>query len=432
MGTFTGLRIGLSSLQSQQAAIEVTSGNVANVNTPGYHRRRVVMSESPTTPGGVAVVDVTRIKSNYLYARIEAAEAEKAAAQVSSEIMQQVEFILGATPDKSLSSILDRFFNALRELSAKPEDPSLRTVVVETGRDVAAAFNSLHSALSELQKSLGAQADQLVEQALKSARTAAEANAKAAQAGSKHPELADRRDQALRELAQVLGTKSSPDGSAAFIGGTSVVQDGWLREFGLTYSADGTQLIWLESGGAVQNVKGSLGETLRLRNEVLPAYIKQLDDLALSFANAVNELHKQGIDLDGNAGSELFFASTAADIRINPDIASSPRKLAVSESGAPGDGGIARRIADLADTVGEQYRTMLGRLGAEVRASRERAELAETSLQTLTVQEQSVSGVSLDEELSNLIQFQRAYEAAARIVSISNELALTILRMAES
>jgi flagellar hook-associated protein 1 FlgK len=305
-------------------------------------------------------------------------------------------------------------------------------VVVETGRDVAAAFNSLHSALSELQKSLGAQADQLVEQALKSARTAAEANAKAAQAGSKHPELADRRDQALRELAQVLGTKSSPDGLAAFIGGTSVVQDGWLREFGLTYSADGTQLVWLESGEAVQNVKGSLGETLRLRNEVLPAYIKQLDDLALSFANAVNELHKQGIDLDGNAGAELFFGSTAADIRINPDIASSPRKLAVSESGAPGDGGIARRIAELADTVGEQYRTMLGRLGAEVRASRERAELAETSLQTLIVQEQSVSGVSLDEELSNLIQFQRAYEAAARIVSISSELALTILRMAES
>lgn len=431
MGTFTGLRIGLSSLQSQQAAIEVASGNVANVNTPGFHRRQVVMSESPTTPGGVAVVDVTRVKSNYLYSRIEAAEAEKAAAQVFSEIMQQVESILSATPDKSLSSILDRFFNALRELSAKPEDLSLRTVVVEAGRDVAAAFNGLHSALSELQKSLGAQADQLVEQAANSAKTAAEANAQAAQAGAKRPELADRRDQALRELARVLGTKSSSDGSAAFIGGTSVVQDGWFRKFGLTYSADGAQLIWLESGEIVQNVKGSLGETLRLRNEVLPDYIKQLDDIALSFVNAVNELHKQGIDLEGSPGVELFLGSTAADMRVNPDIASAPRRLAVSESGAPGDGGIAKRIADLADAVGERYRTMLGRLGAEVRAASDRAELAETSLQTLIVQEQSVSGVSLDEELSNLLQFQRAYEAAARIVSISNELALTILRMAE-
>lgn len=433
MGTFTGLKIGLSSLQTHQAAMEVASGNVANAGNPDYHRREAILAEAVGLPGGVDVALVRRVKSAYIGSRIEVAEAQAGAAELADEVMQQIEAILGDTGEDGLNGILDRFVNAMRQLSAKPDDEALRRVAVEAGRDIAAKFRTLQSDLANLQASLSERIGSMLKDANTAAAAIAEANASLQERTSPRPELEDRRDAALRELARLVGARSTDGGNVVAVGGVAIVQGRVARSLEQLGQAGqftaASVFLWEGDGSPAVGIGGALGEAVRLRDETIPGYMKALDELAQRFMSAVNEPHRKGTGLDGSTGADLFTGSGALDIEVNPDVAANPAKIAASATGAPGDATVAKQIVGAAEAMRASLRDLTGRLGAEAKAARERAEGRKAALDGLVAEQQSVSGVSLDEEMTNLIRFQKAYEAAARVVTFADELLSVLLRM---
>lgn len=412
--------------------MEVASGNVANAGNPNYHRREAVLAEAVGLPGGVDVALVRRIKSAYTASRLEAAEAQAGSAELADEVLQQIEAILGDTSEGGLSGILDRFFNAMRELSTRPDDDALRRVVVEAGRDVALKLRTLHGELADLGTNLDERIAGMVEQARTAAADVAHANISLHAGTLPRPELEDRRDAALRELARLVGARSADGGNVVSVGGTAIVQGGVVRDLGLSAADGGSTalaFIWNEDGSQAAGVGGALGEAARLRDETIPGYMKALDDLAQRLISTVNGLHRAGTDLQGGTGTDFFVGSGAADVDVNPDVVLDPSRIAVSATGAPGDGTIGRQIADAAEALRSPLRELVGRLGAEVKAARDRAEARKASLDALVAEQQSVSGVSLDEEMTNLVRFQKAYEAAARVVTFADEMLSALLGM---
>jgi len=391
-----------------------------------------VLAEATGVPGGVDVSLVRRVKSAYIEARIEAAEAQAGSAELADEVMQQIEAILGDTTEDGLSGVVDRFISAMRELSARPDDDALRRVAVEAGRDLASRLRTLQGELADLGANLNERISGMIEDAREAAAVVAEANASLHTGALPRPELEDRRDAALRELSRLLGTKSADGGNVVTVGGTALVQGGVVRDLGLDTADDGSEalaFIWKEDGSPAAGVGGALGEALRLRDETIPAYMKALDDLAQRLMSTVNGLHQSGTDLEGGTGTSFFVGSGALDIDVNPDVVANPAKIAASATGAPGDGTIARQIAGAAEALRPSLRELTGRLGAEAKAARDRAEGRKAALDGLVAEQQSVSGVSLDEEMTNLMRFQKAYEAAARVVTFADEMLSALLSM---
>jgi len=181
--------------------------------------------------------------------------------------------------------------------------------------------------------------------------------------------------------------------------------------------------------------KGEIGGLLYARDTAIPKYLNELDTLAAALVAEVNALHQAGFGLDGVSGRDFFLAgTTAGDIVLDPAVVADVSAIAAGVGDAPGDGAVAQQIADLrtAAAIGgrslnEFAQMLLGTIGTDVSACEEGVRAQEFARAQIRQQQQSIAGVSIDEELSYLTMSQRAYEAAARVVKAADEMIGIIL-----
>ena len=441
MPTFQTLSIAMSGLRAQQQAMDITAHNIANASTPGYHRQQVVLqtggSRSMQIPTGVMVDTIRRMQSDYVDRQVRTAHDWLGDWEYKKETLQQVEAVLSEPGELGLSTYLNRFWNAWEELSASPESQPARMAVVESGVALSDRFHALSQSLRDIQ--LGA--DQgIVDNTAKINQLAREVSvlneqiSRAAAGGYPPNDLLDQRDVLLDELSTLAGIQISGASEGELmicLSGKTLVQGVHVNEISVQTGPGGwSQLVWAEDGSPVEITGGQVAGQLQIRDETIAGYIQSLDQIAQTVADRVNALHSTGKTADGSpAGNFFLTGATASTIQVESGLIANPSGVATSATDNPGDNQLALAIAAIQgealidnQTIGTAYSGLVGAIGSHSREAISRCDAYTLSFDQLNAQRESVSGVSLDEEMLDMVKFQQAYAASARVVTVINEM----------
>ncbi|MHB9024213.1 MAG: flagellar hook-associated protein FlgK [Armatimonadota bacterium] len=453
------MQTAMSGLMAQQRALEVTSQNVANLNTPGYHRQEAVLVSSPSVQiggsllsqagasvgSGVDVLTIRRVQDQFLQRQLWQALGQTARWAMASDGLQQVEQVLAPGTDIDLSTMLNRFFTAWQGLAAHPEEMSARLTVRAEGENLAHTLNDMATKLADVGTQIDFSIEMRVTQINDLSDRLAALNAEIGQAkaeGRAPNDLMDQREEILGQLTTLAGVTNLSNDEATGItnlGGRALVQGNVA--FHIQWDAASRQIVWQSDGSAATIASGEIAGLLEVRDGVIPSYLQQLDDIAAALAGAVNSLHNNtlnpngAVTLTGAPAGDFFNGNTAGSIAVSAAILADAGEIATTGTpGAVGDGSLATQMFNLhqsaligTQTLNQTAESLVGLVGTATRTAQTNLQ-ASTALQNqVQVQQQAVSGVSLDEEMANLLVYQRAYDASARVLSIADQMLQTLL-----
>lgn len=455
MSTFSTINVALTGIMAHQKAIEVTSNNVANANTPGYHRQEIMLRAMPPYPlagnpsspaggqygTGVDMYQVRRMQNTYLQQQSRMIQGEIGRWSAMTDGLTQVESILAPGTGKDLSARLDSFFSSWQQLATNPEDDASRLTVRSTGQMLTSALNmaadQLNTAATQAETTLVDSVNQLNTYADHLASLNSQIGMARAE-GREPNDLLDERDTIMSEMTQLAGISTlsnASDGSAITnLGGRALVEGTVAHHLVVDSSSGAIQLTW-EDGAPADVTEGKIGGLYELRDSVIPGYLSQLDQLAGALAGAVNALHNTGMTTTNTPAGDFFTGTTAGSIRIADDILDDVGNIAsTTQADAPGDGTLATLIHNLANspligtqTLNQHAQSLLSQIGQAVQGAQVNYDVNTAMQSQIATHELEASGVSLDEEMANLLIYQRAYDASARVLKAADEMTQIIL-----
>ena len=433
------------SLLNHQSAINTTANNVANVYTEGYSRRQIDLSKLSLGFGNMSDESVTRVKTQFLDNQIWFENQAFGKQSMNEMLLNQVETVFGEPGDSGLSSILTEFWNSWSNLSNNPESDSARALVRDKGVMLCNTFNRLDNNLKNLQIQSGQEIQQKVN----------EVNLLINQLGSlnkqidmhRSSDLYDQRDLLLTELSEKIDINVSENDSGTvevLSGGYIIISEDFTNQLKVntTQGNDGsfhTEIKTVQGDNSINISSGELGGLLEFYNTHISSYIKSMDELATTITKEVNKTHSKGFNLSGLTDINFFNSSVtgSGDMAVSKEILSDVSLISTSrESNTEGDGNIAQSISDLQfdsiiknKTVIDNYNSIISDVGSKVQESKFIRQNQQKIVEQLNINKASMTGVSLDEEMTQLIQYEQAYEAAAKMISTVDELMQTILSM---
>src|ERR1700723_471396 len=449
MGTLTSLLdIAREALLADQVALNVTASNVANQNTAGSANEVVsfqstdAVTLSGSTYGSGVTASAVSQRDRVLEQRVQQQTQTQAQSGALESALQQGQNIFGLSSTSTsasstqLGTDINSFFSSLSALTSNPSDTATRQSVLSAANTLAGDFNSTANQLAQVSSSLNQQVAGDVGQVNSLTTTIASLNAQItslspnADAGT----LEDQRQLAIAQLSQLVGLDqiSTENNGITLTTSNGAVLVSGSKSFALsTTQVGGTThiLAGLNGQDVTSNLTGGdLGGVLQARDQQLPSYQSSLDSLAFNIGTQVNQQNEQGVDLNGNPGAALFTLSptqsgAAASIQV---ATTDPSAIAAA---APGEGsagnsnilaGLSNPNVDGGQVAAQFLASFLGQLGSDPSAASTSNSADQATLTQLTTQRDSLSGVSLDEEASNLTQYQRAYQAAAQVFNIAN------------
>jgi flagellar hook-associated protein 1 len=460
MGTLTSLlNIAREALLADQVAMNVTASNVANQNTAGYTNEVVSFqsTDAVTLSGSTYGIGVTASavsqRDRVLEQRVQQQTQTQAQSGALESALQQVQNIFGLSSTSTsasstqLGTDINSFFSSLSALTNTPSDTATRQSVLSAANTLAGEFNSTANQLTQVSSSLNQQVVGDVNQVNSLTATIASLNMQIASlspnadAGT----LEDQRQLTIAQLSQLVGLdqiSTQQNGITLTTSSGAVLVSGNTSFSMVTTQVGGNTDVF--AGDPPQDVTsnltgGDLGGVLQARDTELPAYSSALDSLAYAIGTQVNQQNEQGVDGSGNPGQAIFALPTsqtgaAAAIQV---LATGPGAIAAA---APGEGsagnGNATALADLttANIVGNQtasgfLASFLGQIGSDTAAATTDNTAQQATLTQLTTQRDSLSGVSLDEEASNLTEYQRSYQAASQVFTIVDSLMASAINL---
>ena len=451
--------IGKSALFTAQQAITVAGHNIANVNTPGFSRQQVTLSENRPengSPGqigtGVHAESIRRSFDAFVEEQLLASRERLGEFTASNSALARLEPLFGDANNLGIGAGLNEFFGALQDVATNPNDLSARTVFLSKATALAGRFNQAATDLTTAQGFLDRQVGQTVTDVNRLTSQIANLNAKIAGAessGQQANDLRDERGVALANLGELIEISSIEDATGqltVFAGRGHVLVDKEqtyqlvgvpdLSNNGLLdvrYDAGAGPTTSLASVIQSGRLKGLLG----VRDQTIPSLRASLDTLASEIVTQVNQQHRLGFGLDGSTNQDFFAptGTTASTIAVS---LANVRQIAASSTaaGVPGNSANALALAGLKNTdfaslgtvsFQEYYSTIAGNFGSIAQGVDGNLRAQKVLHDQLTAQRASISGVSMDEELANLLQYQRSFEAASRMIVIADEMFQTIL-----
>jgi flagellar hook-associated protein 1 FlgK len=428
---FGGLVGASQALAGQQYGLDVTGQNINNANTPGYSRQSADFATvapvagvpslyaSQTAVTGVRIAGTTRIDDPILDARVRTEHGVNKYAQTASAQVAGVQSLFDEPSDNGLAEQLNSFWKSWSSLANNPGNSAARSVVLQNATTVTDALNSTSAGIASLSQAASSQLNQNVTDINTAAASLAQVNKAisiSTATGANSNALHDQRDTLLLTLANLSGAQTTiqTDGSATVsLGGQTLVSGGTANAVAVT---GGNQLT--VGGASAATIGGSTQAYLDTLTTTLPGYSAKLDSIAAALASDLNSAQAAGFDLGGTAGTALFSGSTAAGITV---AMTDPSKLAAAATpGGTLDGANALAVGELgaASTGADaQYATLVTALGSAVTSANQTATVQASVATSLDAQQQSVSGVSIDEETVNLLTFQRAYQASSRVLT---------------
>lgn len=447
MGTFDGLNIGLSALYAQRRAIEVAGQNIANVNTDGYSRQRteMVAESGPVVPSlfsryegtglGVRSVDVERLRDQFLEARAHhehGADAYLGQVQVT---MDRIELAYAEPSETGLAAQLADFWAGWDDVGLSPTDPAARSQLLERATTLTSTFQQLDQALADLGSASVEQLTAAIQEVNAIAGRIADLNGNirsATAAGLNANDLIDQRDLLAMRLAEHVGATVRPGEGGSldvFVGGMALVRSTSVEQLTVEVGAGpafAARVAWADDG-LTATVGGRAQGLLETNNDLVPGQRAELLAVAQRVHDDVNAIHVTGFDQGGAAGVP-FFQMGPTGISVNPVVAGDPSRVAASSSPGAIDGSVAQQLA-AQDGPDGLYREMVVRLGVAAQTTNRRVEVQDAIVQQLDAARESEAGVNIDEEMTNLVSFQHAYSAAARFVTVVDDLLETLIGM---
>lgn len=469
MSLFNILNVGASSLDAETQASSVTGENLSNVNNPAYARQRVDFTASTplNTPvgqegTGVTVTAIQQIRDALLDTQIQAEAGVTGSLNAQQSALQNAETALAEqitntstsgsdSSPNGLAADLSSLFNALQSLSTSPTDVSLRQGVIGAAQQVAKQLNQDASSLSSLGTTINSSIDSDVSGVNQDLSQIAALNAGIVQAqaiGGTANEMIDQREQALEDLASKVNFTTSNVGNGAVdvtIGGVQMVSNVTQTDSLATGFDPNTGLYRVKAQNAgtfLSLAGGSIEGDITVRDGALTQLSTSLDNLASQISSSFNSIYSAGFDSHGNTGQNFFSGTTAASLTVNSSLVADPTTFQASgAAGATGDNSVVVALAKLANTplanlngltISGNYAQTVATLGTALSSVNVQVANNGAMTQMLTNQRQSVSGVNIDEEMTNLMQFQKAYEASAELISTINEMLQTVVNMKTS
>ncbi len=445
------MSIAVSALEAQQAGLQTTTNNLANLSTAGYSRERPVLEEAaPEIQNGIAYgmgVQLTGIQSlrdPLLDLQIGNEIQQKSQAQSYVNTMNQVQTLF---PDDTsgIGQQITAFFNSLNSLSTNPPDSSLRQSVLSSAGSMASAFNNVADQLTSTRSNIDQNVQQDTGEINQLTQQIASVNSTlSTTAGSvqDYGSLLDERNSLVQQLSGLIDVSVVNDGASLTLTtrqGTALVVGG--QSFALSTSLDpttATQHIFSQGKDITATISGGqLGGLLQARDQAIPTLQTQLDTLASGLTQNLNAANHMGFDLQGDPGGDLFGGGSGLGAAASIKVAiTDPGLLAASSDGTAGSNGNIANLSAVANqnicngmTPTETYANLVFQVGNTVSQSTAELDASTTVLQQLQQQDSTTSGVSLDEEASNLLLYQRAYEAAARAISTVDQMLQTAINM---
>ncbi|PAD37393.1 flagellar hook-associated protein FlgK [Terribacillus sp. 7520-G] len=444
----------------------------------GRNRPQVVGQQGT----GVEAGSIERIRNSYLDAQYRSQTGTASFWNTKSEALSRMEGIMNEPSDSGLSAVMDDFWSALQDLSATPEESGARSVALQKGQAVADTFNYISSSLSNVRGDLQDQIDNVSVKSINSyLNQINELNkqiAKMEPHGMVTNDLYDKRDVLIDELSSMVNIKveyqesggMAPTAAQGIAKITLVDEEGapqavlvdpdtkTYQEMSVQYGQDengmegvqsitfGDTEIPVEEFTSKGELKGLIDSYGYLEDGAIkgtyPEMMQNLDKMAFNFAKALNAVQQTGYTKDGSlSGIDFFDAGdsvygAAANISLSAEIEGNPDLIAASADGTSGNGDNAKKLAEamrspleeLGDTsISSFYEGMIGTLGVNAQEANRQAANSTSLVDQADLQRQSVSSVSLDEEMTNMIKFQHAYNAAARSMTAVDEMLDTII-----
>lgn len=481
------LNIGKSGLFAAKQSMSTTSHNIANANTDGYSRQEVrtetdiTLNEGDYVLGtGTQIQSIKRSHDELVEKKLNTSITNHKFNEERTLQLGHVEEIFNEINSEGMNKILNRFFNSFRELSNQPENETVRNVVKENAKIVVGDFHRIQANLDDVRASINKKLTLAVSEINGLANTIGKLNKEInieEVSGGMANDLRDQRDRAIRTLTEYFPIQSYTDNEGQFVvsieGVGSIVAGGLVQELavgsavnqGETSADKGDVQIYFASRPGVpmtDKIKGgSLGALLKTRKDEVVGLEKQVDELAHGLVLATNAIHRRGfanhpvpVDAEGNpipnaaskqvTGINFFkepldLKRAAEYITLSDEVEADANNIAAAlEANKPGDNRLALAISKLQHekilgggnaTFEEQYLKSVGNIGLQAGKSKIDEEQSHGILAQAKSFKERLAGVSLDEEAANMVRYQNAYEASAKVIRASDEMFKAVLNL---
>ena len=457
-GLFGALSLGSSALQTQQTAIEVAGQNIANANNSAYARRRLNVqattqldSQYGSVGTGIQGVDIQQLRDVLLDSQIVSEQSVSGSLGAQQSALQNAQASLGQQLDRlssgssasssvggthSLATGMTDLFNAFQTLANDPTSASARQNVVLTAQSLAGQFKQVESRFGDINNALNQSVGNDVESANQLMSDIAGLNGTIASAEASNPgsaaDLRDLRQQKLEALSNYvkIDTTKGPKGAIDIaVGGVTMVTGGAVADSLKTVDPGNGKLVVeaATAGTTLTITSGSIAGTMDARDGAIAAAENQINNLAAGVIKEVNAVHANGFNQQGASGNDFFTGTGTTDMAVNPALVTDPSLIQASgDATAVGNNKVALALAQMGSkslvslggqTATDAYGATVAGLGSAL--SKVNTQISDQAVvsQMLLTQRDSASGVSLDEEMTNLTKYQRAYQASARIIN---------------
>jgi flagellar hook-associated protein 1 FlgK len=484
IGLNGSLLMGAQALNTQQQAIQTIGNNISNVNTAGYVRERANLTESTTVMTasgeqgtGVSVSNIESLRDSLLDGLVQQSLGSQGYADDQSSLTTTVQTALGenfssastsgsasTTSSGAIQTAMSNFFSSLQSLEASPSDSTTRQEVVQDASTLTTALNDAYTRIQDTQSQIATDASSITSQINQLSTSIATLNqqitAVQSASGGSANELTDERSEDISQLSSLVNVTATAQSngsvtvaladapSVVLVSGNNGGGAGTTQSLSVSYDPTSSTPLTVSGStsgalGAGIPSSGSLGSHLEVANTMIGApaadggtgLLAQMDNVATSLMTQMNDANEAGYDLNGAAGTAFFTGTGAGDIAVASNIASNPSLIAAaSTSGAPLDGSNAATMADIqnSSSVLPAFENIVSGVGQTVATAATNQTTQDQVTTQLQDQQNSVEGVSIDEEMTNLISFQQAYSASARFVTTIAGLYDTLIAATQS
>jgi flagellar hook-associated protein 1 len=453
MGSLYGsLAIATGALGAEQGALDATTNNVANVNTPGYSRLQPILVESnPIVLGavtygtGVSLEKLQSLRDPILQMRIQEETQQQGQLNAGLTALQQTQ-VQFTTSTGDIGTEISNFFSSLNQISTDPTNLALRQGALTAAGNMTGAFNNVANNLSQQRLNLDVNVTQDVGQVNVLTSQIATLNTQISElqgANQDASPLVDQRDVLIGNLSSLIDVSTIPSNNGLTLttsNGTALVVGGQSFALNTQTNASGHQDVYSQGTDITTALtSGDLAGVIQARDQTIPGLLSNLDTLAAGISSALNTANQQGFDLNGNAGGNFFVPPPAGGQGAAAGMAvaiTDPALIAASSDGTPGSNGNLTNLTAVENqpvasgqTPTDYYSNIVFNVGNDVSNNSAELSASQSILSQLQDQRASISGVSLDEEASNTVQFQRAFDAAANVVTTINDMLYTVINM---
>ena len=452
-GLSANLTMATQALEADTGAITVTNNNIANANTAGYDRQIADLSsvalvgEGGSQDGGVSFDGYTVVRNQLLQIGINNQTSTSASLTAQSTLWAQIENAFSST-SSGLGTALSSFYSNLSELSTDPQNAANRETAFSSATQLVDAFHQAASSLSDASAEADSSIAGIVSEINQTTSQIANLNQQIAAlqaSGGNSGALQSQADQLTTQLASLTGTSSTATDSTptlATAGGSVLVTGATSYALQVVQGTDGSNRVLNAQGQDITDALtgGSLGGALTMRDSSIPQLTSALDGLAQQFGTAVNAAQTQGFAADGSQGAPIFSLPSGSDgaaAGIGLLITDGSSIAASSDGSSGSSGNLANLLAtqtqplSSGETPSNTYAALVQTIGSASAGVTSDLNSTTAALTQLTTQQSSESGVSIDEETTNLLKYQQAYAAAAQVITTLNSLFSTVLNMGQ-